>query len=135
LSAKKGMLITLITAAAIVLSCFVIIPMLNMDIFRQFGPLTVKVENKSDYDIESITFGLAREETPETSHAPGIKSGKSRSIKPRLSPLGENGIYMDWTDERGETRSASVCSYTESASGYTVVIIDNTNVQVEENCT
>ncbi len=131
---KKKWLIALASAATVVVVGLLIVGFFLSDLIRQFGPLTVKVSNQSDYDIESISFGLGKAETSAQSHADGIKSGKSRSIRPKLSPEGENSIYMVWTDERGETRTAGVCGYTESASGYVTVVIGNYDVEVQEKC-
>ncbi|CAG5092896.1 Uncharacterized protein TXXE_19030 [Thermobacillus xylanilyticus] len=55
-------------------------------------------------------------------------------IKPQLTVHREGGIYLKFTDSGGKEVNKTVCSYTESASGYSIVTIMNDQIKVEEKC-
>ncbi|PZD97166.1 hypothetical protein DNH61_04575 [Paenibacillus sambharensis] len=88
----------------------------------------MSVEFGIDTSMEGATEGRFDKRKLE------IASGEERTIKPDLKVTGESSVYMQFTDEQGRRVTESVCSYTESLSGYSTVIIKNDTVQVDENC-
>lgn len=140
----KKKFIIIFTSASLV--CFLLVFALirsNIDFIRQFQSFTVTIHNESDYDIVSIETGTIESNSTDTGIIEGsskdvssktIKSGDKLKIKPKLSLRGEGGIYLKYTDSRGETVKKGVCSYTESLSGYSTVTIKNEKTTVEEKC-
>lgn len=114
----------------------------NDEIFRPFRSFSVTVVNQSDYDLVSVETGVlssdasghAIESGAKRTFAKTIKAGDEKVISPKLRMRGEGGIYLKYTDSRGETVQKTVCSYTESASGYSTITIQNDRVDVKENC-
>ncbi|MDI4647821.1 hypothetical protein [Cohnella hashimotonis] len=127
--------------AALLLSLFAVWKT-NDEFFRQFRSFSVTVVNDSDYDLVSVETGIlhsdaagnAIESGAKHTYAKTIKTGQKKAISPKLSLNGEGGIYLKYTDARGQTVQKTVCSYTESASGYSTVTIRNDRVDVKENC-
>ncbi|CAI6084094.1 hypothetical protein [Cohnella sp. JJ-181] len=114
----------------------------NDSFFRQFRSFSVTVINQSDYDLVSVETGILTNDakgnivksgSKESFNKP-IKAGREKVLEPSLSLSGEGGIYLQYTDSRGDTVQKTVCSYTESVSGYSTVTIHNDNVEVKENC-
>ncbi|MEK5026398.1 hypothetical protein [Paenibacillus sp. FSL M7-1046] len=113
-------------------------------LIQQFGSFTVTVDNQSDYDLFSVETGVLTsdsagqiiESSSKESFEQGIPSGRKVKISPELSLSGEGGIYLKYTDPRDEDspKTVGICSYTESLSGHSKVIITNDDVSVEENC-
>lgn len=115
-----------------------------VNLIQQFKSFTVTVDNQSDYDLFSVETGVLTsdstgqvvESSSKESFEQGIPSGRKVKISPELSLSGEGGIYLKYTDPRAEAspKTVGICSYTESLSGYSKVIITNDDVSVEENC-
>lgn len=115
-----------------------------LNLIQQFRSFTVTVDNQSDYDLLSVETGvLASDSTGQVvesgskeKYEQGIPGGKKVKISPELSLSGEGGIYLKYTDSRdgAPPRRIGICSYTESLSGSSRVIITNDGVDVEENC-
>ncbi|MEK4060332.1 MULTISPECIES: hypothetical protein [Paenibacillus] len=113
-------------------------------LIQQFGSFTVTVDNQSDYDLFSVETGVLTsdstgqiiESSSKESFEQGISSGTKVKISPELSLSGEGGIYLKYTDPRDESspKTVGICSYTESLSGHSKVIITNDDVSVAENC-
>ncbi|WP_433746022.1 hypothetical protein [Paenibacillus amylolyticus] len=109
---------------------------------NQFSSFTVTIDNQSDFNLSSVETGVlvsgAQGGTVESGSkdtlGTEIKSGEVVKIHPSLSLSGEGGIYLKFTDSRGETTNKMICSYTESLSGYSNVIVSNNNVSVKEKC-
>lgn len=114
----------------------------NSEFLNQFKSFAVTIDNQSDYDINSVETGvLVSNSTGDVVESESkdtfdkiIKSGEETSIRPNLQISGEGGIYLKYADSRGETFKKTICSYTESLSGYSEVIITNDNVTVDEKC-
>lgn len=114
----------------------------NLGLISQFRSFTVTIDNQSDYDLVTIEAGILTsdlsgkviEGSSKEIFEHGIQSGDKVKLTPKLSLMGEGGIYLKYTDSRGEIIRKSVCSYTESLSGYSKVTITNDNVTVNENC-
>lgn len=114
----------------------------NSELFREFRSFSVKIVNKSDYDLVSVETGILQSDSSGNAVASGskdtydkkIKAGREKAIKPKLRIDGEGGIYLKYTDSRGETVQKTVCSYTEYVSGYSTVTIHNDKVEVQEKC-
>lgn len=114
----------------------------NSNFFRQFQSFSLTVVNQSDYDIVSVETGIVQSDTSgnavegDSKHlfSKVIKSGQQTVIKPRLTINSEGGIYMKYMDSSGKEVLKTVCSYTESASGYSIVTIMNDKIEVEEQC-
>lgn len=127
--------------AVLLMSLFVVWKT-NDEIFRPFRSFSVTVVNASDYDLVTVETGILSSDTSgntvksgaKHTYAKTIKAGHEKVISPKLSLTGEGGIYLKYTDSRGETVQRTVCSYTESASGYSTVTIQNDQIEVKENC-
>ncbi|MFC3800840.1 hypothetical protein [Cohnella sp. GCM10012308] len=127
--------------AALLITLFVVWKT-NDEFFRQFRSFSVTVVNQSDYDLVSVETGILRSDAAgnavqggsKNTYGKTIKAGHEKVISPKLSLNGEGGIYLKYTDSRGQTVQKTVCSYTESASGYSTVTIRNDRVDVKENC-
>jgi hypothetical protein len=137
----------------IVIGCFIAILALTIvgaravyndhpDFFNMFKSFTVRIYNQSDFDLVKIETGIlqsdAQGNTIETGSTDVVEdtlaSGGKLTFKPKLSIQGEGGVYMKVTDSRGQTETYSVCSYTESLSGLTDVIVRNDEADIDENC-
>lgn len=114
----------------------------NSNFFRQFQSFSLTVVNQSDYDIISVETGILQSDASgnavegNSKHlfSKVIESGQQSVIKPRLTINNEGGIYMKYMDSSGKEVRKTVCSYTESASGYSIVTIMNDKIEVEEKC-
>ena len=128
-------------AAVILMSLFVVWKT-NDEIFRPFRSFSVTVVNASDYDLLSVETGIMSSDASGNTVKSGakhtyekpIKAGHEKVISPKLSLTGEGGIYLKYTDSRGETVQKTVCSYTEYATGYSTITIQNDRVDVKEDC-
>ncbi|WP_427181377.1 hypothetical protein [Paenibacillus sp. TC-CSREp1] len=108
----------------------------------QFQSFSLTVINDSDFEVELVEMGVLQsadsgnsiEEKSKQTYSIPLESGKQTVIKPRLSITGEGGIYLKYIDATGENIRKTVCSYTESGSGYTIATITNNNVQIQEKC-
>lgn len=139
---KKGMLI-FFSIIVVVCLAVALAAKTASNFLSQFQSFALTIHNQSDYDIVSVETGIIKSASAEIGivegdskdyYAEHIKSGKNIKIKPRLSLNGEGGIYLKYTDARGETVQKSVCSYTEYLSGYSTVTIHNNGVAIEEKC-
>lgn len=114
------------------------ISLANSELFRQFQDFKMTIINKSDHDILSVETGIYQSDGDEGKskhhYTNVIASGKKKVIKPRLTIHGEGGIYMQFVDASGREARTSVCSYTESSSGYALVTITNDDIEVEGRC-
>jgi len=109
------------------------------NLLRQFQSFTVEIVNQSELDIVKVETGLLSgtpSQPDESKHSfeQPIASGKKAKITPKLKFFGEGSIYMEFTDSSGKTTQKTVCSYTESASGYSTVTITDKQITVEEHC-
>jgi len=134
---KKSIIIT--TVAAILAVGIFLAYQTYENLFRQFQSLTVEIVNQSELDIVKVETGLlsgmpAQPGDSTHSFEQTIASGKKAKITPKLKVFGEGSIYMEFTDSSGKTTRKTVCSYTESASGYSTVTITDKQITVEERC-
>ncbi|OKP89665.1 hypothetical protein A3842_04045 [Paenibacillus sp. P3E] len=114
----------------------------NFEFLNQFKSFAVTIDNQSENDIISVETGVLVsnsagdivESDSKDTFDKIIKSGEETRIRPNLQLSGEGGIYLKYTDSRKETFKKTICSYTESLSGYSKVIITNDNVTVDEKC-
>ncbi|MBB6634292.1 hypothetical protein [Cohnella thailandensis] len=139
--AKRSILANAVLLVAILL-ILAISSLWKSELFRQFQSYTLTIDNQSDYDIVSVETGImtsdssgkTMESGSKHTYSKAIKTGQDQTIKPKLVIAGEGGIYMKFIDSRGESRQRTICSYTEYASGYSTVTINNDDVIIEENC-
>ncbi|GFN33506.1 hypothetical protein PCURB6_37660 [Paenibacillus curdlanolyticus] len=126
------------SAVAVIVLVFVGREILNSNTVRQFLPLSVSIDNQSDAAIVSVEVGLESNSSSAAAQVNKrdliIKSGTSATIKPDLKLSGESSVYLLFTDENGRSIKETVCSYTESLSGYSSVVIYNDTVKVDERC-
>lgn len=123
------------------ISGFLVMKSSILDFVNQFRSFSVTIDNQSDYDLTSVETGVlvsgpngeAVESDSKETLDQTIESGEKLKIRPILSLSGEGGIYLRYNSEGKETKK-TICSYTESLSGYSKVIITNSNVTVEEKC-
>ncbi|OKP92576.1 hypothetical protein A3842_01915 [Paenibacillus sp. P3E] len=114
----------------------------NAGLLGQFRSFTVTIDNQSDYELTSVETGvLVSGPNGEIvgNHSidvfkQAVKSGEIVKIRPSLQLSGEGGVYLKYTNSKGEASKKTICSYTESLSGYSKVIITNDNISVEQNC-
>jgi hypothetical protein len=114
----------------------------NPHLLRQFQRFSLIVDNQSDYDLVSVEIGVMHSDANGNAvksgakywHPEVIQSGQETVIKPQLTVHREGGIYLKFTDSGGKEVNKTVCSYTESASGYSIVTIMNDQIKVEEKC-
>ncbi|SDM34177.1 hypothetical protein SAMN05428961_11470 [Paenibacillus sp. OK060] len=112
------------------------------EFLKQFRSFNVTIDNQSDYDLTSVETGVlitgpnggVVESGSRDGFDKEIKSGDVVKITPNLSISGEGGVYLKYSDSSGKTSNKMICSYTETLSGYSNVIITNENVQVDEKC-
>ncbi|GKU77913.1 hypothetical protein [Paenibacillus sp. L3-i20] len=139
----KYFLITLVSVLIIGIGMIMVINEISkLEIVRALGSFKVEIHNESDHDLTFVEIGTVTSASREKENEGNskdvfkkeIRSGEKRTIKPNLSITGEGGIYLTYIDSKGNTASASVCSYTESISGYSTAIITNDEIKVEENC-
>ncbi|MCA0756518.1 hypothetical protein KP806_15795 [Paenibacillus sp. N4] len=141
---RKNITIMLLTVMA-----FVLLALGAITIFRggakflgPFQSFSVKIINQSKHDIVSIETGII-----ESASAAGIvegdskdrssktvKSGEEVRIKPKLSLSGEGAVYLKFSNSGGEEYIKTVCSYTESLSGFSEVTVRDDGITVEEDC-
>ncbi|CAM3568835.1 hypothetical protein PALU110988_29295 [Paenibacillus lupini] len=139
---KKSILISLSVVGVVIVVMIVIgIYKGNSDFFNQFKSFSVMIDNQSDYDLTQIETGVMggsqgseSEEKSKVVQEYQLASGRKVTIKPDLHLTGEGGIYLKFTDSRGETIKKTICSYTESLSGHSNVTINNDSVNVVEKC-
>ncbi|QUL53828.1 hypothetical protein KDC22_26310 [Paenibacillus tritici] len=110
-----------------------------LSLVSQFQSFKVTVHNPSDFELTILETGVVTSAAASASTdkvAKILKSGKTVKIKPRLTISGEGGIYLKYSDPREPDVPATigVCSYTETLSGYSKVVITNDKVSVKENC-
>lgn len=135
---RKPIIVTIVAAAIVAAGIFIAYQTYE-NLFRQFQSLTVEIVNQSELDIVKVETGLltgtpAQPGESKHSFEQMIASGKKAKITPKLKLLGEGSIYMEFTDSSGKTTKKTVCSYTESASGYSTVTITDKQITVEEHC-
>jgi uncharacterized protein affecting Mg2+/Co2+ transport len=114
----------------------------NQWLFDQFRSFSVRIDNQSDHDFTIVEAGILQSDSEgkvvegESKSTVGktLASGARLTVTPKLSIAGEGGIYLKMTDAEGETATHVVCSYTESLSGKTLVIVTNDDVEIEQNC-
>ncbi|MCG7378686.1 hypothetical protein MH215_16890 [Paenibacillus sp. ACRSA] len=142
---KNLLLLVTICIIMVVGITIVVLSLVKSDAFsflNQFRSFTVTIDNQSDFNLSSVETGVlvtgAQGVTVESGskdmYGAEIKSGEVIKIRPNLSLSGEGGIYLKITDSNGETTNKMICSYTESLSGYSNVIVTNNNVSVKEQC-
>ncbi|MBP3961539.1 hypothetical protein [Paenibacillus lignilyticus] len=114
---------------------------LQLDIVKENRAFSVRIDNKSSYDLVAVETGLLTSDDAGKTikvqpnfHAEPIRSGTSQHIKPKLSSVGEGGIYLKFTNSNGESFERSVCSYTEHVTGYTKVKVTDKEIKVDESC-
>ncbi|MEK3717020.1 MULTISPECIES: hypothetical protein [unclassified Paenibacillus] len=110
-----------------------------LGLVAQLQSFRVTVDNQSDFELSIQETGVVTGAAAEASAdevGKILKSGKTLKIKPRLTLSGEGGIYLKYSDPREPDvpKTIGVCSYTETLSGYSKVIITNDKVTVKENC-
>lgn len=110
-----------------------------LGLVAQLQSFQVRVDNQSDFELSILETGVVTSAAAEASVdevGKILKSGKTIKIKPRLTLSGEGGIYLKYSDPREPdvSRTVGVCSYTETLSGYSKVIITNDKVTIEQNC-
>lgn len=134
--------VALPAAVAVLLMSLFVLWRTNDELFQRFRSFSVTVVNQSDYDLVSVETGIlggggsgqAVKSNAKHTFAKTIKAGDKKVISPKLRMNGEGGIYLKYTNSRGDTVQRTVCSYTESASGYSTITIQNDGVEVKENC-
>ncbi|WP_217591884.1 hypothetical protein [Cohnella sp. GbtcB17] len=134
--------IALPAVVAVLLTSLFVLWKTNDDMFSRFRSFSVTVVNQSDYDLVSVETGILSGGNPGQSDKSDakrifgkpIKAGEKKVLSPKLSMNGEGGIYLKYTNSRGDTVQKMVCSYTESASGSSTITIQNDRVDVKENC-
>lgn len=133
---RKYISIIIIGLVFVILAGIFFIVRNNLDFINQFRSFTVTIDNQSDYDIVTVETGVITSDSLESKDLDdsGIQSGKKLKVTPNLKLTGVGRIYIKYTDSRGEVTNKSICSYTESLSGYSNVIIQNDNVKIEEHC-
>jgi len=141
----------LILAACTIIVITILVPVIGKignskfayELVNYLRGYSVVIDNQSDYDIVSIetgietssTLGESTEGLTKDTFEQMIKSKETKRITPNLSLSGRVGsVYLKYIDSRGNTTIKTVCSYTESLSGHSKVIITNSNVKVEEKC-
>lgn len=138
----KTISIVFILILTVVLGIFVSFDKGKLSFIKQFMGFTVTINNHSDFDIIEIKLGIIAgnsnvktfKEDSEVVHDKQINSGSSTTLKPKLLLEGEGGIYLKFTNSKGETIKKTICSYTESLSGHSDVTVRNDTVNVTENC-
>lgn len=105
----------------------------------QLQSFQLRVDNQSDFELRILETGVATSSAAEASVdevGKILKSEKTVKIKPQLTLSGEGGIYLKYSDSREPDvpKTIGVCSYTETLSGYSKVIITNDKVTIEQNC-
>lgn len=120
--------LSIIIVVGLVFAIKVIVQSNVFEFLKQFRSFNVTIDNQSDYDLTSVETGSKDEFDKE------IKSGDVVKITPNLSISGEGRVYLKYSDSRGETSNEMICSYTETLSGYSNVIITNENVKIDEKC-
>lgn len=108
---------------------------------------SVTIVNESDHDIVSVETGILVtgfsggivESGSKDTYTRTIQSGKSATIKPKLSlrvdgSLREGGIYMRFEDSSGAKAEKMICSYTEYLAGHSKVTVTNDDIVVEQDC-
>ena len=103
------------------------------NITEPFQSFSVKLNNKSDYDIVAVETGIVSSSSKHV-YDKKVIAGASTKIKPKLQLTGEGAIYLKYTDSRGNTKETVVCGYTESLSGKSEVTIHNDQIDVEQDC-
>lgn len=134
--------IALPAVVAVLLTSLFVLWKTNDEWFSRFRSFSVTVVNQSDYDLVSVETGIlgggdpghADKSDTKRIFAKPIKAGDKKVLSPKLSMNGEGGIYLKYTNSRGDTVQKTVCSYTESASGSSTITIQNDRVDVKENC-
>lgn len=115
----------------------------NRSLFDQFRSFSVTIDNRSDFELSVFEVGTYKSAESEGNVAAGeskaavdktIRSGDRLTVKPKLSIVGEGGIYLKMTDANGDPVTHGVCSYTESLSGKSKVTVTNEGVKIEQNC-
>ncbi|WP_405116380.1 hypothetical protein MHH28_15460 [Paenibacillus sp. FSL K6-1217] len=110
-----------------------------MGLVAQLQSFQVRVDNQSDFELSILETGVVTSAAAEASVdevGKILKSGKTVKIKPRLTLNGEGGIYLKYADPREPDVpiTIGICSYTETLSGYSKVIITNNKVTIKQNC-
>lgn len=110
-----------------------------LGLVAQLQSFRVTVDNQSDFELSILETGVVTGAAAEASVdevGKILKSGKTVKIKPRLTLSGEGGIYLKYSDKREPDvpRTIGICSYTETLSGYSKVIITNDKVTIKQNC-
>ncbi|MFD2659782.1 hypothetical protein [Paenibacillus thailandensis] len=111
-------------------------------VLNMFRPFTVTVHNQSESDIVIIETGILDSDGAGGVVKTGskdmagktIKSGKSAKIKPDLELTGEGGVYMLYADAEGNQVEQTICGYTESLTGRSVVTVTGDRTTVEQDC-
>ncbi|MEK3901369.1 hypothetical protein [Paenibacillus sp. FSL R7-0179] len=110
-----------------------------LGLVAQLQSFQVRVDNQSDFELRILETGVVTSSAAEASVdevGKILKSEKTVKIKPQLTLSGEGGIYLKYSDSREPDvpKTIGVCSYTETLSGYSKVIITNDKVTIEQNC-
>ncbi|WP_341280129.1 hypothetical protein [Paenibacillus sp. FSL H8-0537] len=115
----------------------------NREFLSQFQSYSVTIDNQSSYDVVSLELGvLTGTDTydsvkEENKHifSNVLKSGEKKKIKPNISLGGkEGGVYLGYVNSEGAVFKKGICSYTESLTGFSEVIITDNGTEVIENC-
>ncbi|SFS57561.1 hypothetical protein [Paenibacillus sp. BC26] len=138
----KSVIVTVICFAALLTGLLLLGNyVLQLDIVKENRAFTVRIDNKSSFDLVTVETGLLTSgdagntiKVQPNLHAEPIRSGTSRHIKPKLSSVGESSIYLKFTNSNGESFERSVCSYTEHLTGYTKVKVTDKEITVDESC-
>lgn len=146
---RKRRTILTVAGAAVIAAIILLAVQLNnkyglLELVAQFRSFRVTVDNQSDFDLKLLEAGVVTSGSIREGRASGsrdelgttVPKGRALTVRPSLSISGEGGIYLRYTDPRepNAPKTIGVCSYTESISGYSKVIITNDKVTVEEKC-
>lgn len=113
-----------------------------LPIFNMFQPYTLTIVNESDERIISVETGTLHSNPDGEGlvigekhvHSKVIREGEKVKIRPGLTMNREGGVYMTITTEDGKQIEKTVCSYAEGPSGYSVAIVSNEKIKIEEDC-
>ena len=114
------------------------------DFARQFFSYSVTINNQSDYDISTFEVGALKrnDDTGEVEkseskviYKKGIEKGQKATVRPDITLSGKEGaIYLEYIDSNGNEVQKTICSYSESVTGYSNVTITKDRLLVTEKC-
>lgn len=107
-----------------------------------FRHLRITIHNQSDYDLSNITARVSSGVDSFNTNNEGtiynlnkaVPSGEQVKFAPQLQLSGEGSVYLEFTNNRGETYNKTVCGYTEYLSGNSYVTVTNETITVREDC-